>query len=300
MNKNRLKGILFVLGASLCYGVMPAMTQLSYKSGLSLETMLCDRYIVSTGIIWIYILQSKADFRVNKKQFLFLMTMGIAYIGVAVFINMSYIYLPGAMTTIIVFLYVSIVVLLEVMIGREKPQAIKLFCVAFSLAGLVLVVWDPSGTGSLSLTGILLALAAGICYAIYAISIGGKLTRDLDSVVVIGYVMLIPTILYVFWCWIAGEPTLPATIGQSLYIVFLAVVCTFLAAVCFCKSVQLIGSGDAALINTVEPVIAYFSGLLLMGDVLNPMAILGGLIIITAIFIMNIAGGNKEKVHLER
>jgi len=295
-----MKGIALVLATSLFYGLMPAVTQLSFKTGLSIETMLSNRYLIALAATWAYIFATRADFRVTRKQLALLLAVGVSYIGVALFINMSYLYLPGAMTSILVFMYVSMVVLMEIVSGREKPKAMKLLCVGISLAGLVMVVYDPSGAGALSVPGILLALAAGTCYAIYAFALGGTVTKNLDSIVLIGYILIIPTIAYIVRCWQSAEPMLPESFEQVMYILALAMFCTFIGSVLFCKAVKLIGSGNASIINTVEPVIAYFGGLLLLGDTLNLTAIIGGCIIIAAIILLNISDGIKESVFLDR
>jgi len=301
MNRDhkRLEGILLVAAASVCYGLMPSVTQTAYKAGLSIETMLADRYMVATTIIWLYLAIRKTNWRISRTQLSFLFGVGIVYIGVAVFINLSYMYLPGAITTILVFTYVSIVVLLELVTRREKPNGIKLLCVGLSLTGLILVIKGPGG-GELSLIGILFALATGVCYAIYAFSLGGKITAKLDSMVMIGYILIIPTIAYVIRCLSAGEPMLPETRIQTLCVFFLAFFSTFLGSILFCKAIKIIGSGNASIVNTMEPVVAYFGGMLLMGDVLDYTAILGGILILASIILLNLFGGGSERAIPER
>ena len=299
-NKNRLKGIGFILMASLGYGMMPSLTQLAFKSGVSLETMLASRYAIALLITWVYIFARKIDHRVTKNQFIFLMAMGVIYIGIALFINLSYVYLPGAIASILVFLYVSLVVIIEIIIGREKPNRIKIICVIVSLSGLVLVVWNPAGSNSLSLIGIIFALCGGVCYAVYASILGGGRAIKLNSMVLIGYMLILPSIFYPIRCLWVGQPLIWANIEQFSFILLVTVLCTFLSTLWFCNAVKLIGSSTTAIINTMEPVVAYFSGMALMGDMLSKNAIFGGLLIISAILILNIAEGSKEKVTLER
>lgn len=286
---------MYVLLTSFCFGLMPAISQMSFKSGLSVETMLAYRYPTALLITWAYILIKKIDFKVTKSQFALLMLIGCIYVAFIFFINQSYLLLPGAIASILVFLYVSLVVTMEIIVGRERPNWIRFFCVALSLGGLIIVVWNPSGSAGLSVLGIVFGLSAGVLYAVYTTVLGGEKARKLDAIVIVAYVLMIPAVLYVARCWFSGAKPYPQTLEQGFYILILALFCTFFGTLWWYKSVRLIGSSTASIINTIEPVIAYFGGMLIMRDVLAPSAILGGAIIITAILILNIAESSKDK-----
>ena len=299
-NGNRLKGIGFVLLASLGYGVMPALSQLAFKSGVDINTMLANRYFIALLITWSYIFIRKIDFRVSRKQFVFMMAVGVLYIGIAMCINNSYLYLPGAIASILIFSYVSLVVIFEIIIGREKPNLTKIICVIISIVGLSLVVWSPSGNSKLSIIGISFALGAGIFYGIYATTLGGKMAKGIDATILVAYVLIVPAIFYPIRCIMVGETLFASNLEQFSYILAVTVICTFLATLWFCFAVRLIGSSTSAIINTIEPVIAYFAGMFFLGDVLSPNSIFGGLLIIVAIVLLNVVEGTKEKVTLER
>jgi drug/metabolite transporter (DMT)-like permease len=58
--------------------------------------------------------------------------------------------------------------------------------------------------------------------------------------------------------------------------------------------VRIIGAGTASIINTSEPVFAYFAGLILMADHLSRNAILGGVLIVVGILLLNISERKRE------
>jgi drug/metabolite transporter (DMT)-like permease len=291
----RLAGVTYVLLTSLCFGLMPAISQMSFASGLSVETMLAYRYPTALLITWGYILYKKIDYKVTRSQFGLLMSIGGIYVAFIFFINQSYLLLPGAIASILVFLYVSLVVVMEILVGRERANWIRFLCVAMSLGGLVIVVWSPTGSNSLSLVGIIFGLTSGVLYAFYTTVLGGAKAVKLDAIVIVAYVLMIPAVMYIVRCLVSGAKLYPTSAEQAFYILILALFCTFFGTLWWYKSVRLIGSSTASIINTIEPVIAYFGGMLIMQDVLAPNAILGGAIIIVAILILNIAEGTKEK-----
>jgi drug/metabolite transporter (DMT)-like permease len=290
MNKidNRVKGFIFVMLTCITYGIMPALTQLSYKAGLSVGTMLFGRLTLGALLIWSTIIIKRLKFKVDKKHLGFMLLTGCASVVQMITMSESYRFLPGAIVSLLLFLYVSVVVVIEIIIGREKFNMTRTLCLLCSFGGLVLVIWTPGQGIQLNGTGIVLVLIAAFFYGLYAIGLVEKRTRALDSEVVIGYMLIPPIFFSLVRCLASGEPVLPQTPLQGMYILLLAFFCLFIAAVCFAKGVKYIGSSNAAIFNTLEPVVAYFAGIVLMDDKVTMNAILGGLLILGAIVYLNL------------
>ena len=89
INKQRFIGVGYVISASFCYGTMPAITQLAFISGLSIETLLAIRFPLGLLITWGYIFKKKLNYKLNKSEHLFVMSLGILYIGFAICTNQS-------------------------------------------------------------------------------------------------------------------------------------------------------------------------------------------------------------------
>lgn len=285
---SRVKGFIFVMITCISYGLMPALTQLSYKAGLSVSTMLTGRLALGAALIWFTILLRRLPYKVERRHLGFMLFTGCASVVQMITMSESYRYLPGAIVSLLMFLYVSIVVVIEIFMGRERFDKTRIICLICSFGGLVLVIWTPGQGIELNWTGVLLSLAAALFYGLYAIGLGEKRTRALESEVVIGYMLLPPLFFNLIRCLASGEPVLPQTMKQAWYIFLLAFLCVFVAAVCFCKGVKYIGSSNAAIFNTVEPVIAYFAGILLMHDKVSSSAVFGGLLILGSVIYLNL------------
>lgn len=294
LNKQRVIGIGYVLSASFCFGMMPAATQLAFASGLSVETLLATRFPLGLLITWGYIFKKKLNYKLDKKGHLFVMALGILYISFASCVNQSYLYLPGAVSSILVFLYISIVVALEIAIGREKLNPTKIICVIMSMGGLILVIGNPFGQSGLSIVGILLGLCGGALYAVYATGLGARTAKNLDPIIITGYVLIYPSLFNIARCLLSGESLILFKAEQFVIIAALGLFSTFLGNLYFCKGIRIIGSSNAAVINTIEPVVAYFAGMFIMGDQLGIQAVLGGVIIIISIIFLNISDSRAE------
>lgn len=285
ITRNKKIGIALILGASICYGLMPSIVKFSYKAGLSSETQLVGRYFFALLVTWAYIFLSKFNYKIPKATIVTAILAGAFLAGAPALLNESYKYLPGAVVSVIGFSYVAMVLVGEVMIKREKINLIKTICVMVSLVGVVIILWDPSG--SLSLKGMILALLSGVSYAIYALILGKKNVLPVNPSVIIGYALMPVFIINVVRCLITGHDLLPSSGVQLLYILLLAIFCSSLSNIFYCKAIQLIGSSNTAIINTFEVLVAYTAGVIFFSDVVTPRAIVGGLLIIATIIILN-------------
>ena len=288
------KGFVFIMIACFAYGIMPAVTQLSFQAGLSVSTMLIGRLTVGACLIWATILIKRLNFRLDKKHLGYLLLIGCAFIVQAVTMSESYRFLPGAIVSLLMFLYVSVVVVIEVLIGREKFNKTRIICLSSSIVGLVLVIWMPGEGLTLSSVGVALALTAAFSYGIFVIGLGEKRTRAIDSEVVVAYTLIPPILFNLVRGVILGEPLLPQTYEQAMYIFALAFISLFVGGICFAKAVKYIGASNTAIFNTMEPVVAYFVGIIVMNDEISINAVIGGVLILGAIIYLNLQGRNKK------
>jgi len=264
---------------------------------MSVETILAFRFVVAIILIWMYVFFQKISFKLPLKNIVYFLFLGILMIGASTFMYESYKYIPGAIAALLVMLYVVLVVIIEIVIGRDKPRLNKLGCVLLATLGLIAVVWTPEGYTSLNPLGILFGCLAGLCYALYAIGLGGKSTRATKPEIVTAYWLLPVGLFAVVRCLANQQPLLPSNFDQLGYALYLAIVSTFIAGICFVKAVKYIGSGNASLINTTEPLIAYVAGIVLMSDVISWQATFGGILIIGAIVWLNMVDKKKTGVN---
>lgn len=292
--KNRKNlGFLLVIVTSLCYGTMPAVSQKCYELGLSMGTVLATRYFFGTILIWVFIFLAKRNIKISGKQLGFLLLLGVATFLCTNCMYIGYQYLPGAVASILVFLYIIYVNIIEVAIGREQIYRSRVICLVFIAVGILMVIYTPGDMEGFSIIGIIMAFFAGVFYAIMSMGMGAKKISNLSPEVIMGYTMLVPAVALIVKCFIAGEAVFPGEPQQWFWAMILAVGPGFLACVCFCAAIKIIGASTASMINTSEPVVAYFAGILIMSDKISWTATLGGAIVVIVILILNITERNR-------
>ena len=288
-------GLILVLIASFGYGTMPAIAQRGFQAGMTAETMLAFRFIVSIVLIWLYVWYKRIPYKLPVRNIIFLLLLGVLMVGGSTFVYESYKYVPGAIVALLVNLYVVMVVIIEIVIGREKLMIRKLGCLTLALTGLVIVVWVPEGQVSFHMLGIIFAVLTALCYAFYTLGIGAKSSRATTPEIVTAYTLIPPGIFNIVRCMATEQPLLPTGFEQWIYASYIGVISTFVAGLCIIIAVKHIGSGNAALVNTTEPMFAYITGIILMGDVISMRSTFGGILIVTAIIWLNLINRNSKE-----
>ena len=286
MKNKKLIGSLCIVGTTICYGLVPALSFRSFETGVTTETLLFNKFFYAAVLMWAYILMKRIPFKIPREGRKAMTAVVIAYIGIATTLYISFNYISGSLATIISFTFPAMVITVEMLRGREKIRVVKIFAVLLSLAGLCLIVWSPDM--EIKLLGVLFALACAGCYTVYTIGLSSPGLQEMNSLVTAGYVLLTSALFNLGRCLISRKPLLTDTLPQLGYMLMLAVICAFAAILLFCLGVKLIGPSNASIINTFEPVCACVFGYLLVGDVITLSMVIGGLLVIVAVLLTNL------------
>lgn len=149
-----------------------------------------------------------------------------------------------------------------------------------------------TGAGGLQgdLTGILLALGAGVSYAAYTVSIKGLLEQHApDAVMAVVFclaaALLSPLLFMSPLGWLA-EPR------GLLVALHLGVVATALSYILFARGLQTISVGTAATLSLGEPLTAALLGVLVLGEKLVAIQLIGILLLFSGLVLL--AMGEKK------
>lgn len=293
MKNLKLIGTLCIIGTTICYGLVPALSFMAYETGVVTETLLFDKFLYAAILMGAYILIRRIPFKLNKAAAKTMAAVMISYIGIATTLYLSFDYISGSLATIISFTFPAMVLAVEMIRGREAVRAKKIIAVALSLAGLCLIVWAPGM--EVKIIGVVFALACAGCYTVYTISLSSENLKDMNSLVTAGYVLLASAVFNFFRCLISGQPLFTTGGEQLKFMILLAVVCAFAAILLFCLGVKLIGASNASIINTFEPVCACIFGYLLVGDLITTGMIIGGGLVVLAVLLANLPERKKEQ-----
>ena len=285
-SRTKIIGSMCIIGTTVCYGLIPSLSFLSFDAGVATETLLFNKFFYAAVLMWAYIFIKKIPFRMDAGAAKMMLVISVSYIGVATTLYISFNYISGSLATIVSFTFPAMVIAIEMITGMEPVRIMKIAAVILSLLGLALIVWTPDIKGNI--TGIFFAFLTAVCYVGYIMGLASKRMKKENSIAVAGYVLLSSAVFNCIRCALSGEPMFAAGKVQIIYMFLLAVICAFTAILLYCIGVRMIGPGNAAIINTFEPVLACIFGYFIIGDVLTRNMITGGIFVVAAVFIANL------------
>lgn len=178
-------------------------------------------------------------------------------------------------------LAVVLVPLFESILRRKWPSRYVSLGVLLATIGLFLM----SGTSSNPFNiGDLMVLGCAVSFAVQIIFVG----RNAEKVPPLSFAVgMVGVAALSFWpLALAFEPRPVALSGQTIFAILLtALLATSLAFYLQCKMQQFTSTSHTALIFSAEPVFAGLFGYLLAGEILGPLGIVGGGLIVLGIVV---------------
>jgi drug/metabolite transporter (DMT)-like permease len=218
---------------------------------------------MAAAMLGIFIRYRKIDFHVEKQQLVpLLLSSTLGYTATIVTLYLSYEYVSAGVATSLHYLFPILVMLLAYFIYHEKLQPYKWIALLTSLGGIYLIA-DPGGN-SFSFRGVGLAISSAVFFAIYVLSINHPQLKKMDSLVLAFYACLIASITSLVLLVVQGNWPLTVTLKGVYYTGLVSLFCTSLALIFFIKGVQSIGSANASILSTLEPVISLAAGIIFL------------------------------------
>ncbi|HET6869980.1 MAG TPA: EamA family transporter [Solirubrobacteraceae bacterium] len=169
--------------------------------------------------------------------------------------------------------------LLGRVIHREPVAARWWAATALSVAGVILLVAAGSAA-HVRAGGVVLALAAGLCYATYTVAAKGMLAAGhapeavMARIFGIGALGLFPVLIF-------NGPGALASAGGVALAIYLGAVPTALAYVLFARGLRHLPAGEVATLTLAEPLTAAALGAAILGERPGVLA-LGGVALVLA------------------
>jgi DME family drug/metabolite transporter len=292
---SRLVGVLAVGAAASIWGTLGYFAKILYAEGVSFEALVAVRASVGWAAMLLFVLLARGvgNLRVAWRDFLFLVPLGL--IGIGVFYLLYFFTVrESTVGTAAILLYSSpaFVSLLAWVFLRETLGVLRVLALALTFGGIFLVVggYDPAAleVGPLVLaTGLL----SGLTYGLYSI-FGKPVARHLDPAIILSYALGFGAVLLVLFALPTLDTLVDLTLGSYALLLMLAVVHTSLAFGLYTVGLKRLDAGQAAIVATVEPVVAGAIGVVLLGETLTAPKVLGALLVL--------AGAALAQVRLEK
>ncbi len=285
------KGIFMTLGSVVFFALMAVLVK-SIPNVSSYQTTFF-RFAIGLGIISLLAQFGVINLRFNDKKNLF--WRGLIG-GVAVYLfYLAILKLGVGKGSVYIYSYPIFATLFSMLILKEKVESIKFVVIFISFAGLVLL---SVGGGNTSLSGIgfyeLVGIAGSITTGLAVVFV--KKLHDSDN----SYAIFFSQCIIGFWLFLIPSGTTQAkgNFNELLLLVLVGVVAT-IGQLFMTEGYRYVNVATGSLLQSLVPVFNLISGWLIFQEKLNPVEMVGAVIIVASCFllvIINFRIGKKTRI----
>jgi DME family drug/metabolite transporter len=182
--------------------------------------------------------------------------------------------------------------LLSWLLLRDRPALSWIVATAVCVVGLALLIGSGSSAPGADGRGLLLALGAGLGYAVYTvgakhlISAGHRSDDVMTAAFLLGGLVLVPLLLTQPLAWLAT----PSGLAMALW---LGLATTTLAYVLFGRGLHHLPAGPVTTLVLAEPVIATFLGVVVLGETLAPLGWVGAALVLAGLALQGVVSARR-------
>ena len=273
-------GVILLLVAALGYGSLVVLIKWAIAAGLNAETALTLRFTVAAAAWWLILLARRPKAWPGPRLAVKAMGIGaLFYATNALFYYQGTARVTGSLAAMVVASVPVLVALLSWLLLGERLERRGWVALVLAVGGGVLLAGGPEGHADG--VGLLWLGGAMLLYSLYIV-VSTPLARAASSSVVIALVISGAAIFYWLWGGLSGRLDFgfdPAGWGA---IISLALLPTVVAMFAFLAGAERVGATYAAIVNSLEPVVAVILTVLFLGDRPAPVQIVGGALVVVA------------------
>ncbi|MBW3646933.1 MAG: DMT family transporter, partial [Actinobacteria bacterium] len=250
LRRRRLLGVTLALVSAASFGVMPVLTKVVYEDGAEPIGVLFVRFGLAAAALLV-LARLRRDGLPRGRPLLALAALGgVGYVGQALCYFFALERISAGLTSLLLYFYPALVVLLGALLLRERPRLLAMLCVAAATFGTVLTIGPVESGQTL---GVVLGLASALVYALYILA--GSRVRGVGSYASAATVVTAGAVSFGTLALLTS-PRLPQAPAAWLALVGVALFGTVIAVTTFFAALALLGPADTAVVSTVEPVVS--------------------------------------------
>ena len=276
----RLTGILLIAISAAGFGTLAIFGKFLYADGVDTFTLLFLRFGLAASVMTLILILRREPFPRGRVLAQLIGMGALGYAGQSFSYLTAIKYASAGLVALLLYLYPIFVFVLSVIFLREKVTWPKALALTLAIAGAALTA-NPEGGQML---GAFYAVLGAAIYSVYIIVGAGVMKR----------VSAIQSSLVIFASAAAVYGTLtlvngahvPASSSGWWSLTGIVVLATVIPVATFLAGLERIGPTNASLLSTLEPVVTVLLAAWLFGELLTPITLVGGALILVAVIIL--------------
>ncbi|RIE07201.1 DMT family transporter [Candidatus Cryosericum odellii] len=291
MNQPQVRkgGILVAVASAIIYSGVSVLAKFAYRYNLSPVQLLKERYLLASIILVVIIglLNWHLLFPRNWHEAGVLLGFSAVFVTGPTLLYFTALRLLPVSTAMFLFhCYPAFAGLFAWIFLHERVTRGYLASVGVIAVGLLLLL--GASFHSVSGIGILTMLACTVAYALYAV-LSQRVIRGVDPRTLGLYNQVAPAMVL---CLLTiGQPVFyPAVFSsRTAMLVFAGIGLSAAGGMfLFVQGIAMIGAQRAVIIDSLEPVLSALYALVLLGERMKPVALIGGILIVAGVVIGNL------------
>ncbi|PFG05342.1 DMT family transporter [Bacillus sp. es.034] len=281
-------GIGLVILAAICWGISGGIADILMDKGW--DPLVISLYRGAVGFIcfsvW-FLLRFRQNRGISTRIWIWSFLAGVGVAGNFTFYFLSIQASSVAIAATLMYTAPVFVLLISFLLRIEHSTWIKWGCIASVLLGIILLTGAYNTKSiSVSFLGILAGLAAGLSYALFIFgfknaSVHGKPPATLT-------IAFFSFCLILFFFTDKGEAAAVLSSEDVGLFFLLGILGAGLSFLVYVYGIQRTTPANASMVAMVEPVTASLFGVLVIGDHLNAIQILGMAVILVTITVLSV------------
>lgn len=315
---SRLRGVICVILASMCYGITPILSNTALRGGLpedfltrvfgsapasmlmNSQNAMPNESVVGFGmgiacvLSLLTCLLGRKSLNVTVRQaWQMAIFGGGGFTATMLLISYAYFCIPPGTTIVLNFTYPIIVALLSGLFFKEKLRLPNMLALVIAIVGIALIsglaASGSSALGSDPGLGIPLALLSGLAYAVYFLAGRHASYSKLDTSVANVYITGSAAVICFIIAFSFGRFRFPPTAFLAIVLLCSGILGYMIALRLLLKGIRLLGSSTASALNTLEPVFASLTSMLVFKEAMTYTKVLGAALVLIGALISILA-----------
>ncbi len=272
-------GIALALVAAAGYALANTSASVAAHGGSNALTLAAFRFLMPTALLIVWVRVAAISFALPRREIVTAVVLG-AVTGLYNWALLrSFSEIPLGLAVLIFYLFPLLAAVIVACLGWERIGWRTAVAIVLALAGLALAL-DIRGS-NLNVKGVTLAFLAALGLAM-VIAISGRMLRATDARPLTLYMAATAGALLLALSALTGDFQLPQTnLGWTGFA--MAAVLYGFAMILFFIALSMIGTVRVSVFSYADPVISAALGVVVLGEVLRPVQLLGIAIVILAL-----------------
>ncbi|WP_374329155.1 DMT family transporter [Soonwooa sp.] len=277
----KTQGYILAAISAISYGLIPIFILPMKQINFSMDVTLFYRFLFSAIMVGVYLVFKKVNLKINKRELLVLLILGLFYALSSEFLFLGYDYLSAGIASTVLFVYPVLVALVMFLFYGEKLSKMGIVSLLLTFLG-VIVLCLKGNSLEINFVGLGIVLLSALFYGLYIIIVN-KAKINVSGIKLSFYSMLFTSIYFLMKSLVLKESLTIPSYSIFFNFVTFAFVTTLISSVALVLAIQKIGSTPTAIMGALEPVIAVAVSVLFFNEDFTRNLLIGIVLILIGV-----------------